>query len=572
MRPFAHHVGNHLPSTAPNGSVPLQTVGNTSNMMPNLMQIQSQMGYVNPQISIPFDNNNNTNFNTNLGNGFMNFPDVNGLQNGHLGNSILGSAQQIQSNQGFSPNSFGHNLNVLGFPVNGQLSNLGQGNQNQLFGNNGQFGWQNQVQSMNQLGNMPLLNPAQLNALTQLLGCANQVAQAMNPQSAAFLGNPQLGFGQPNGGLQQSNFSQQLPLVSQQLQNVSVPPSNPAALSHPHVQSSNLQGNQGQKQGLHNSNLSHHRNKNFMHQKREASNWRSQKSQDRQIHNPKGKINISNAKEGKGINNAGPNDSANQSKSGKRRSLAMLYTEKEIHQWREERKKNFPSKDNMEKKLAQKQANADAADEDAKLRRQQLKDVLAKQVELGFEVPEIPSHYLLDPEHQAGHGRDKSKVPLNKGRFQNNGRFQNRFNRGGRSDRRDRFAARNGTEHDGSFKKHERLGKRQRLDGDNSSKTPMSTKEPTLLQKLLSTDIKRDNTRLLQAFRFMVINSFFEDWPQKPLNFPKVIVKETGVENDVIEEKPDSFKGELSNNDDDDTSDKSDGENGAPQEEGEITD
>lgn len=213
----------------------LQAVGSASNMLPNLMQIQSQMGF--------------TNFNPSMGNaqmppGFMNVPNFNALQNGHPGGgSIMGS---VQHNSGFSPNNFGQNLNVLGFPINGQLSNLGQGNQTpQLFGHNplsnGQFGWQNQLQNMNQLGNMPMLNPSQVNALTQLLGCANQVAQAMNSQNAAFLGNPQLGFGQPNGGLQQGGFSQQLPVAPQQLQNVSVLPSNPAASSHPQCQPSNLQ-------------------------------------------------------------------------------------------------------------------------------------------------------------------------------------------------------------------------------------------------------------------------------------------------------------------------------------------
>lgn len=218
-------------------------------MLPNLMQIQPQMGFVNPHL--PNTNNNTTGFNTNFGNvngngntpssAFMNMPNFNALQNSHMGGSIMGSGQQFQSHH------FGQNLNVLGFPLNGQLGNMGQGNPNQLFGNNntnnnnGQFGWQNQLQNMNQLGSMPLLNPSQVNALTQLLGCANQVAQAMNPQNMPFLGNPQLGFSHPNGGLQPPNFSQQLPVASQQLPNVSVPPSNPIALTHQHGQSSNYQ-------------------------------------------------------------------------------------------------------------------------------------------------------------------------------------------------------------------------------------------------------------------------------------------------------------------------------------------
>ncbi|CAO2836915.1 unnamed protein product [Amaranthus hypochondriacus] len=531
MLPFVQQFTNQNNASACPGAS--QAVGVANNMSPNLRPIQPKMGFVNPQSSLPFDNNN-PNFNPNLGN--MNMPNFNALPNSHM------SAQQIQSQ------SFGQNLNVLGFPMNGQLSNLGQ------LGN-GQFGWQNQLPNVNQLGNLPLLNPSQINALTQLLGCANQVAQAINPQSAPFFGNPQLGFGQPNGGLHQGNFGQQLPAVPMQLPNVSGPPSNVVGSSYQHGQQ--MQSNHAQRQGMHNFKSSPHQNKKFVkNQKREASNHRPQRSQDHQIHNPKGN------------KDAGADNSDIQSKGGKRRSLAALYTEKEIQQWREERKKNYPSNSNVKKKLAQKQAYAENADEDAKLRRQQLKDVLAKQVELGFEIPEIPSHYLVDQDHQ-DNGRDQSRKPLNKGRFQKKG-FQNRYNRAGKHDRKDRFASKRAAEEDGSFRKRDRYAKRHKSNNENSSETCLSLREPTLLKKLLSNDIKRDKTHLLQALRFMVMNSFFKDWPEKPLNFPKVIVEETGVESNVIEEMSSSFKGEL--NDDDDSSIEGDGKNDVPQEEGEITD
>ncbi|KAH7548399.1 hypothetical protein JRO89_XS14G0119600 [Xanthoceras sorbifolium] len=153
------------------------------------------------------------------------------------------------------------------------------------------------------------------------------------------------------------------------------------------------------------------------------------------------------------------------------RSLALIYTDLEIQQWREERRKNYPSKAIIEKKLAEKTSSSKVIDREAKMRREQLKEILAKQAELGVEVAEIPSHYLSDSEKQP-YGREENTRP-----------------------------------------------------------------KPTLLQKLLSTDIRRDKSRLLQAFRFMVMNTFFKDLPEKPLKFPLVIVKENGFSEEVVEEK-----------------------------------
>jgi hypothetical protein len=99
-------------------------------------------------------------------------------------------------------------------------------------------------------------------------------------------------------------------------------------------------------------------------------------------------------------------------------------------------------------------------------------------------------------------------------------RFQNKFNKRGRYDKKDRFA-----------KKH-RLA-----DKDSSNISSLNKRKPTLLQKLLSADIGRYKSHLLQVFRFMVMNSFFKDMPDKPLKFPLVMVKESGCEDDVVEEK-----------------------------------
>ncbi|KAH9769317.1 NUFIP1 domain-containing protein [Citrus sinensis] len=204
----------------------------------------------------------------------------------------------------------------------------------------------------------------------------------------------------------------------------------------------------------------------------------------------------------------------NQPQEKKRKSLALTYTEQEVKQWCEERRKNYPTKANINKKLTEKQSNSDVIDKEAKMRREQLKEILAKQAELGVEVAEIPSYYLLDSKKQV-RARVENTMPLNK-----RGRFQNNYDKRGRYKRKDQFS------------------KEQKLaDKDSSNTSSFNKKKPTLLQKLLSADVKRDKSHLLQTFRFMAINSFFKDWPEKPVNFPLVMVKDGGAAGEVIEEK-----------------------------------
>ncbi|PON66865.1 Nuclear fragile X mental retardation-interacting protein 1, conserved domain containing protein [Parasponia andersonii] len=194
-----------------------------------------------------------------------------------------------------------------------------------------------------------------------------------------------------------------------------------------------------------------------------------------------------------------------------RRSLSLTYTEQEILKWREERRKNYPSKGNLEKKLAEKQQDKEVLEREAKIRREQLKDILAKQAELGVEVAEIPGCYLSDPKQ--GQGREENGRPLNK-----KGRLHKKFDKRGRHDKKDRYS------------------KKQRLNDNRSSNVPLvSKREPSLLEKLLSADITRDKSHLLQAFRFMVMNSFFKDGPDKRLTFPSVIVKEGSNEDGVVD-------------------------------------
>jgi len=137
----------------------------------------------------------------------------------------------------------------------------------------------------------------------------------------------------------------------------------------------------------------------------------------------------------------------------------------------------------------------------------QLKEVLAKQAELGIEVAEIPSHYLKNYEDQGLQNCGKNK-------FSDKRKFQNKFNK---------KVDRNG-----------RLGKKQKFADKDSSENPsLKKRKPTLLQKLLSADIKKDKSRLFQVFRFMVTNSFFKHCPDKPLRYPSVMVKENGSEVDT---------------------------------------
>lgn len=139
---------------------------------------------------------------------------------------------------------------------------------------------------------------------------------------------------------------------------------------------------------------------------------------------------------------------------------------------------------------------------------------MAKQAELGVEVAEIPSHYFAELENKFPRGEENRT-------FTKKDRFQNRYDKKRKHNRRERFSRNNRSE-----------------DAGSPRAPPSSRKsEPTLLKKLLSRDIRRDKLRLLQVFRFMVMNSFFKDGPEEPLKFPSVIITENGSEGSVFEEK-----------------------------------
>lgn len=161
---------------------------------------------------------------------------------------------------------------------------------------------------------------------------------------------------------------------------------------------------------------------------------------------------------------------------------------------------------------------------------QQLKEVLVKQAELGCEVAEIPSHYLSDSEKQV-HGTDQNRPAFNK-----KGRSRNRSNKRGRHEN-DRFGKKQRPSNNDPANTNDQSGSKQMQRTRNNDTSTVQKREPTLLQKLLSADIRRDRGRLLQVFRFMVMNSFFKDQQEKPLMFPTVIVKETQGEDELMEQK-----------------------------------
>lgn len=469
---------------------------NPPNLGQNSMPIPAQNGMFNPQVPIF----GNTNFQPFVNQAAFSNPPQQGVP--QFGSMV--------PNMGFAPQ--------FGFPPV-----------------QGQFG--NQIQNVNQLNNALL----QAQFMPNLLNLAQQLSQNMALQGQQlFYQNQMQNMGQfvPNQAPNPSQFGPHVvpprpnPIPLGNMQSNQMEPGSPnklngvdvnvnaqtlspggalpvqAASSSTPWQNQNLQPSDFRRpQGNHNFKNSQGKNGG-----RKAS-WGLQKSQFHQGNNGKGKSRFANEQNDKG---QGFDRAAKISCAEPKRSLVLTYTEKEIKQWLEERRKNYPTKATLDKKLSGKIADA----ETAKARREQLKEILAKQAELGVEVAEIPSSYLLDSEKKM-QGEER----------ETGGKFQKKRNRRGRFDK----------------------NKKQRLTGDNAPNAPplKKKKKPTLLEKLLSVDIRRDQSRLLQVFRFMVTNSFLQDWPEKPLKFPPVTIKEVGHEINVAEENSNTVVEE----DDDDNND-----------------
>lgn len=206
--------------------------------------------------------------------------------------------------------------------------------------------------------------------------------------------------------------------------------------------------------------------------------------------NQRGNMGPSARNGGQGRQQRGQNRLKDYDEEPKQEFPKIKYTEKEVTEWREARKRNYPTKATGKKrfgrggkfvgrggKFAGRRRNNKVEDEETKLRREQLKEILAKQSELGVEVAEVPRWYLAEPKE--------------------------------------------------TFKKPH--PKRPKRDNEASTSKGVSAKKPTLLEKLHEPEIMRDKSRVLQVLKFMALNNFFEQ-PNEPLKFPVVMLE--GKEND----------------------------------------
>ncbi|XP_020253638.1 homeobox protein 5 isoform X2 [Asparagus officinalis] len=497
-------------------------------------------------------------------------------QNNNLGNL-----------SGANPNNFS-GLNPNFNPRNNNLGSLNGGHPNNFNGMNPNL--QTMAQN-NPLGVIQMLaaqiqsNPQiQMNLLNQLqaqnFGAPFQPFVGQNPnqmmgmqnlqifppsqmlqgsQMMGFPGNPQLGMNNVGPGFGSVAFGQS-PVHGPGSMKLEQPTSynnSVKAQCKPQASGSRqFQGNYIEANRCATSQSSANRGpvRTFHGSGKEPLHNRFQKSQLSDMRGSKGNINQSNRRRGRGQNNrreqrSKPMDFSEAAPKVSVRSLPVNYTKHEIQLWREARKKNFPTRANMNKttKISN---NEDA---DAKLRRQQLKEVLAKQAELGVEVAEIPPDYLSEPETQVSKRKNERE-----GTYGGSG---DRFNKGrGRGNGRDN-----------------RHSKRQKFQNKGASATPLPVKrEPSLLEKLLSSDIRRDKSQLLQVFRFMVLNDFFKQWPDKPLEFPIINVKDKGYSEEISDQKECCLVEEMVNESIEDVT-FDDNENGSREkiqesEEGEITD
>ncbi|KAL1300016.1 hypothetical protein HN51_044703 [Arachis hypogaea] len=516
--------------SAPNHQIPLQNNGMG-------MQNQPQMGaanQLNQNLMPPYVSNMQPSMNTHQ---FMNAANhLLPLQNNqlHMSNMGMSVPPQGPSHAGFGPQNGVSNAgyNPM-FQAQGQvMHNAAQINLSQFQGHilaqsilsmlqqpnmnmnipNGQFSSQFPVQNMNQQLPMQVPNPSQVGlhgvhpGSGPMFGFPGQVPQAMVSQNPMFSSMLHTGLVQGN---------QVRPQFDQNEKSLVLPNGNTNAFVSSSFSSMQLQGNSSASHAQTNANSntkSNDRNsswkgsqsKNFKNkQTRGGFQGRFQKCKFPKEHRDKGPNNGRIEHQQKPKFSLNPKEQQQEPK----RPFFVTYTDQEIRQWREARRKNHPF-NNIQKKQSE---HTRSPKVDRVVLQRELKQVLAKQAELGVEVAEIPSYYLKDRENQGPQSEGKDTLN-NKKR-----KFQNKFNR--KPDRKDRFSK-----------------KQKFTDKDSLEQRPSITKKkPTLLQKLLSADIKKDKSHLIQAFRFMVTNSFFKYYPDKPLIYPSVVVKETGSEGNAGE-------------------------------------
>ncbi|KAI3742216.1 hypothetical protein L1987_59896 [Smallanthus sonchifolius] len=384
-----------------------------------------------------------------------------------------------------------------GFPVNHQFG-MSSSNGPEQHANHGP---QNTGQHLQ--GN-PFLPSASGSVQTQqpqnlqgtLANFQNQIPQGVGPQNQNLFTNQMFGATNLNNPMQnQPGFVTPMMDVNASRQMVNV-----GQTHNPSSSLTNFEGNHKNMFTNANGGWTESQHKNFTgHKTYDASHKGSKFNK-----HGKEKFGIykGNMSRGEGDNNLAVDPVSRNFTNFEKKVSPLNYTEQEIKEWREARKKNFPTNGTILKKQHKEHTSSDATNQEAMLRRQQLKEILAKQAELGCEVADISASYLSGPDKQ--NPREKKherRQKYKKAKFHN----------------------KRGT----SFQDVDRIAKKSRPRDQDSFKNKPNKREPSLLQKLLTQDIKRDKSHLLQVLRFITANSFFTG---ESLRFPSVIVRETNVD------------------------------------------
>ncbi|MCO5581314.1 hypothetical protein L7F22_035193 [Adiantum nelumboides] len=217
-----------------------------------------------------------------------------------------------------------------------------------------------------------------------------------------------------------------------------------------------------------------------------------------------------------------------------RKALALRSSEdqEDIKRWREERKRSYPTSGNILRKADEKrkrEAEGETNDEEAQQRRQRMMDIVKKQKELGYQVPEIPSHYF-----RTHHNRQLKKSRLDDNSKLTTIKEENSTADGSngksvikeigdtsigmqkkdvsshdKASNDDNQCHRNGHFKKGNHNKFPSWQDRKRA-RHNSHPPAAWWQRPSLLSQLLSKDIEAENSLLLQCCRFIVNNAFLQ--------------------------------------------------------------
>ncbi|MED6109672.1 hypothetical protein PIB30_035848 [Stylosanthes scabra] len=373
IRRFHSHLGF---MSAPNRQIPLQNNGMGMQNQPQRVAANQQNQNMMPPFALNMQPSMNTHQFMNTANHLL------PLQNNqmHMPNMVMGVPPQGQSHAGFGPQNGVSNAgyNPM-FQAQGQvMHNAAQINLSQLQGHilaqsimsmlqqpnmnmnipSGQFSSQFPVQNMNQQLPMQVPNPSQVGlhgmhpGSGPMFGFQGQVPQAMVSQNPMFSATLHMGMVPGN---------QVRPQFDQNEKSVVPPNANTNAFMSSSFSSPQLQGNSSAshsqanpnsnpKSNVRNSNWKGSPGKNFRNkQTRGGFQGGFQKSKFPKEHRGKGP-NIGRVEpEQKPKFGLNPKEQQQETK----RSFLVTYTDQEIQQWREARRKNHPFNNNIQKKQSE---------------------------------------------------------------------------------------------------------------------------------------------------------------------------------------------------------------------------